>query len=464
MILAQIRDMPEWFGQTGGATFIHPVGLAAVLILGVAMLALPRQWAVLPMIAIACLIPSAQRIVVFSLDFTLLRIMVLFGSVRLLVRGEYHGFEWKPIDKLMVAYALSATCIYTFQIGTSDALVNRIGFSFDALGMYFLFRCLIRRWQDIDRLVFGTLLVGIAVAIAFAVEYATRRNLFSAFGGVSAITMIRQGKLRCQGAFSHPILAGCFWAVMIPLFASRWWKRRSDRPWAVVGILLCTFIIYTCNSSTPAFSLLAACVGGLAFYWRHSMRVIRWGIALMILALHVVMRAPVWHLIARVSAVSGSTGYHRYVLVNGFIRNFREWWLFGTRSTAHWGWGAQDITNQYVLEGVRGGLVTLVLFVAVIVVAFQGIGRLWRLTSGNRYHLALSWALGVSLFVHCINFLGVSYFGQIHIAWYLVLAAIGSMSPANAMVYREALRAIRDRRSSELRTDVLAGGISPGVL
>lgn len=449
-MLAQIREMPKEFGQIGGETLIHPVGLAAVLILGIIMLSVPRRWAVLPMMLIACLIPSAQRLVVFGLDFTLLRIMVVFGMLRLLVRGESGRFEWKSIDKVMVFYALSAIFVFTLQVGTLGALVNRLGFAFDALGVYFLFRCLIRDWEDVDRVVLGTTLIAVVVALAFAFEYATRRNVFAVFGGVPSITSIRQGKLRCQGAFSHPILAGCFWASLVPLFAGQWWKGANGRFWAAVGVFSGLFIIGACHSSTPLFGMAAGGIGGLAYYWRRRMREIRWSVVLTLLALQAVMTMPVWHLIHRVSNLGGGgTGYHRYRLIDAFIRRFGEWWFLGTRSTAHWGWGLQDVTNQYVLEGVRGGLLTLILFIVVIVFAFRGVGRLWRVSSRDRYHLALSWVIGVSLFVHCMNFIGVSYFGQMYVTWYLTLAMIGSMCPSTRTL-RQEISAARGVRSDSV--------------
>lgn len=450
-----IRVMPEWFGQSGGETLIHPVGLIAVLLLGIAMLTLPRRWAILPMVIVACLIPAAQRIVVLSLDFDLLRILVLFGTLRLLLREDGRDFCWKTIDKVVIFYAISATLIYTVQQGTSSAFINRLGFSFDVLGMYFLFRCLIHDWEDIDRLIRGTIILSVPVALFFAFEFATRRNVFSVFGGVPAVTAIRQGKLRCQGAFSHPILAGSFWAVWIPLFATQWWRGAGGKMWAVAGVGASLFIVATCHSSTPVFGVIAGVTGGLAFLARYQMREVRWGIVCLLAALQMVKERPVWSLIATASAVGGGTGYHRYILIDGFIRRFHEWWLLGTMSTAHWGWGLQDVTNQYVLEGVRGGLVTFVLFMAIIILGFQGVGRIWRLCRHDTYRLALSWALGVSLFVHCMNFLGVSYFGQIHIAWYLVLAMIGSMSPASERLYQEARKAIENTRGRKKRLVVM---------
>ncbi|MFC1782481.1 hypothetical protein ACFL02_02725 [Planctomycetota bacterium] len=413
-------------------TTIHPVGLSAVIILGIMMLLLPRRWTVLPMIIIACFISSAQKIVIFSLDFNFLRIMVLFGVTRLLMRREYRNFNWKNIDKVLILYTVCAMLILTIQTGSFNYFINRLGFSFDALGMYFLFRCLIRNWQDIDRLINGCIIVGIPVMVAFAVEKATQRNMFAVFGGVPEFTMIRDGKLRCQGAFSHPILAGCFWAVLMPLFAAQWWKKSGGKIWAVIGVAVSTFIIFTCHSSTPFFAFICVFIGGIVFPFRHRMREILLGLVGLLIALEIIMKAHVWALVARASVVVGGTGYHRYALIDAFIRRFGEWWLWGTRSTAKWSWGGEDITVQYILEGVRGGIWTLALFIIIIVLAFRGVGRLWRISTGNSYRLALSWALGVSLFIHCINFIGVSYFGQIYIVWYLTLGMIGSMSPKKA--------------------------------
>lgn len=409
-------------------TNVHPLGLAAVLVLGLCLILVPRRWSVLPMMMIACFIPSAQKITVLNLDFDLLRIMVLFGFMRLLVRKEYKSFHFKLIDKVIFSWVASMVLFYTFQHGTVTALVNRLGVAFNAIGMYFLFRCLIRNWTDADTVIFGVIMLSIPVAGAFFVEYRTGRNIFSVFGGVPEITLVRDGRLRCQGAFSHPILAGCYWVSLLPLFVARFWKSRKDRIWAFIGFVTCTLIVFFCASSTPAMGWLAAVVGGFVFLLRYQMKLIRWSIFLGLVALHIVMEAPVWHLIARVSAVGGSTSWHRYNLINQTIIHFDEWFLTGIQSTLHW--GVVDITNQYVLEAIRGGCVTLLLFVCMICVAYRNVGILWRIQC-HPYKIAFSWALGVSLFVHTVDFVGVSYFGQIYIVWYLLLAMIGSLVPSS---------------------------------
>ncbi len=411
-------------------TTVHPLGLSAVIVLGLCVLFLPRRWSVLPFLAMACFVSSAQRIVIIGLDFDFLRIMVLFGAVRLILRKEHLDFAWVSLDTVVALWAVSSMLFYVIQVRTFSAFVNRLGFGFDAFGMYFVFRCLIRDWEDVDAMVFGMLLISIPVAMFFVLENRTGHNLFAVFGGVPAITDVRAGRLRCQGAFAHAILGGCFWALLMPLFAARWWKSANDRLWAVTGLVTSSVIVVCCASSTPVFAVMAALIGGLFFFLRRYMRLVRWGVLLTLIALHMVMNAPVWHLISRVSAAGGSTGWHRYNLISQAIMNFGDWWFSGCSGYTVLSWGIYrgDVTNQYILEGVSGGIATLCLFIAVIVVAFREIGCLWRSQIRNPYRVALSWAMGISLFVHCTNFIGVSYFGQIRILWYLLLAVIGSMS------------------------------------
>jgi hypothetical protein len=178
--------------------------------------------------------------------------------------------------------------------------------------------------------------------------------------------------------------------------------------------------------------VVVGAAGAAMFLVRGWMKPVRWGLLFGLIALHMVMKQPVWHLICRIDMVGGSTGYHRFRLIQGAIDFFPEWCLMGTASTAHWGWHLYDVTNQYVLEAVRGGAVTLGLFVAIIGVAFQQVGRLRKSVEGQRYREVVAWGLGVALFVHCMNFLAISYFGQIITVWYLTLGAIGSLGPLAA--------------------------------
>jgi len=136
------------------------------------------------------------------------------------------------------------------------------------------------------------------------------------------------------------------------------------------------------------------------------------------------MKAPVWHLLSRVGVISGSTGWHRYNLVNQAIEYFGEWALLGTRDTAHWGEGLADVTNEFILVGVQGGLVTLIVFCTVLFVAGRAFTRL-SICATVKTESYLAWCAFVTILAHFISFFGVSYFGQIAMPWYLLLASAG---------------------------------------
>jgi hypothetical protein len=408
----------DYFGQTT----LHPLALLVILLAAAAIMIVPRRWAVVPLFVVGCFVAPAQRVVIASLDFNLLRLMVVFGWARVFTRAEFKGIRWQRLDAAMVLWAVSGTVAYTALHGEASALIFKLGASFDALGMYFLFRCLLRGWEDMDKAVLALIVISVPVSCAFLFEAATATNLFAFFGGVPPTTMVRDGRLRCQGAFAHAILAGCFWAAVMPLMAARWWRGHGGKTSTVVGLGCCSLIIVACASSTPVLGVLVGMIGAAMFVLRRRLRWVRWGIVAVLVGLHMVMKAPVWNLIARVNVVGGSTGYHRYMLIDNAVRHFSEWWLLGTKSTAHWGWLMYDVTNQYLLEGVRGGLFTMILFIAVIAVAFGRVGSAWRAAGTDTKRVSFAWAVGVALLVHVTAFISISYFGQIIMIWYLTLA------------------------------------------
>lgn len=428
-------------------TALHPVALAALLVMIIATLVVPRRHAVIPMIVLACFIPSGQRLVLFGCDFSFLRLLTLCGWLRIMACGETRGFQWKTIDSLFVLWALAGTIAYCALEQTFASLIFKCGETYDSLGLYFLIRCLVRDWDDLECVLSAFIIISIPVALAFCLEYVTHRNPFLAFGGVPRIMDEREGRVRCQGAFSHAILAGCFWAWLVPMLIA---LRRSPRyglTWVAVGLVTISVLVTLSASSTPILASLIGVFGMLAYPLRRQMRAIRWGVLLLLVTLHMVMKAPVWNLIARIDLVSGNTGWHRYYLIDRAIYHFGEWWALGTHSTAPWGFGLQDVTNQYILEGVRGGALTMLLFILIIALAFGSVGRLWRACGRDEYRARMAWAMGVALFVHCQNFIAVSYFGQMILPWYLLLATIASLSASSS-----AIRAARANGSIPVRS------------
>ena len=118
------------------------------------------------------------------------------------------------IDQSQAARA--GAVIYCLQWLSSTALINRCGFLFDVLGMYWLFRQNVRSWEDIKRLGFFFALCSFFLAVMVGLEWSTGRNPFVVLGKV--VTKVRDGRYRCQASFPHAIMLGLFWATLVPLF------------------------------------------------------------------------------------------------------------------------------------------------------------------------------------------------------------------------------------------------------
>jgi hypothetical protein len=413
--------------STDGRTFVSAEGLAFTLSMGLLMVVLPRRYALVPVIVLTCYMTMGQRIIVATLDFTMLRILLLFGWARLILRREASGLHLNPVDKMILWWTLVSIISHTLLYQNTEEFINRLGFAYNVLLTYFLFRFLVLDLEDVKRVIKLTAVMVMPLAVSMLLEYRTQRNVFAVFGAVPFITQIRDGILRCQGPFSHPILAGSFGAALLPLFVGLWWQGRGNRFWALVGMVSATAITFTSGSSGPVMSYLAAIIGLAVWPLRKQMRSVRWGLLLGIIGLHLVMKAPVWYIFARVNIFSGSTGYHRSMIIDSAIKYFWDWWLVGTKSTQNWGDHGYDITNEYIWHGVEGGILAMLLFIWIIVRCYSCLG--WALkTTGKELPSVqgLFWVLGAALFTHLITFFGVQYFDQNFINWYLLLAMISS--------------------------------------
>jgi hypothetical protein len=402
---------------------MSPLGLVFTLSLALLILFFPRRFVLLPIAIATCYMTFGQQVVVAGLHFTILRLLVLVGCCRIIFKREFSSSKWQRIDTFMLLWVLTGVTTYTLLWQTSAALVNRLGFSYDAIGLYFIFRVLIRNLPDIERVARTFALLLFPLALCMCIEKATGKNPFYVFGGVPEFTQIREGVLRCQGPFLHPILAGTFGAVWIPLCVGLLWQGNRNRFFAIIGIVSSTLITLLAGSSGPVATYFAGILACGMWPLRLHMRRVRWGVVGILIVLQIAMNNPIWFIFARVNLFSGSTGWHRSNLIDRTISNVLDWWLIGTKDTFKWGVWAGDITNQFILEGVRGGVVVLALFIYVIVLAFSGVGRAMKgKAGGSRRSKLLLWAVGATLFAHIISFLGISYFDQNVVNWYLCLS------------------------------------------
>jgi len=424
---------------------MNGIGLSFTVIAGALILCLPLRLAILPLLLAAAYMTRGQALDLGGASLTVLRVLVPIGLIRVMLRGESLANGWNAIDGMMILWAV-------VLLGTSPwhqfgAWQFRSGLVWSDLGCYFLLRVFLAEPADVERAFKLVCLVMAPVAVFMLFEKATGTNLFGVLGGVHETALVREGNVRASGPFVHPILAGTAGATIFGMAACLW---RRDRNVSLLGLFAGGGIVAACASSGPVLMVLFILLGMLMWPLREQMRLVRWASFASILALAAVMKDPVYFLMARIDISGGSQGYYRAQLIRSSIEHLDEWWLAGTDYTRHWmqtGIHANDrhadITNHFLAMGVMGGLPLMLVFAAIIVVAFRGVGRALDGLRGDANHRQafLAWTLGALLFGHLMNFMSISLFDQSILFLHIVLAAIGAMqvraqAPERAAMHR----------------------------
>ena len=423
----------------GDTTVIHPLALTLVLAVLVAMAFVRRQYIPALLFLIAVFVSTAQRFVVLQFDFSMLRILGIGGMAICLLRRDLQWIRFGWLDFLIVAGVVARIVCQFLLWDNLSVTIRWFGLGIELLTLYVILRACIRSVDDLRVTIRMLGLITIAAMPFFLLELSTGRNMFSVFGGVPEMTEMREGALRCQGAFSHPILAGCFFATLLPLWIAVVAGRAGlERLIAVMAVVSALAIVYASASSTPVMVAVLGFLAWLVFPLRKWSRYLFLMTGLGLVGLHLAMKAPVWHLISRINLVAGNTGDHRFRLIDAAIDKFGSWWLYGTKETASWGPGLFDITNQFIYDGVIGGVWGTIALVLQIALAFFAVGAVLRALqtpsrrdrAGRRGRGAdelLVFGFGVVIFVQIATFLSVTYFGQTVMLWQLTLAVAASL-------------------------------------
>lgn len=413
------------FGGGSDVTLLHPLVAVAILLAMILILFLPRKHVVVPLLLAIFLIPKGQVVVIAGAHLTAAKILFLTGLIRWAISKHpltlAGGFN--SIDRVFALWALFYPMVFTLQWMQSQALIKAMGDSVDTFCGYFVLRFLIQDTEDVRRLIKLFVVISAIIAICMVNEHLTRRNVFGLLGGAPSTPEMRDGVIRASGVFQHSILAGCFGAALLPLFLALWTDQKS-RTAVLVGLISSTTIVVASHGSTPSVAYGAGILALCFWPFRKQMRLVRWGVVLTLVGLHLVMNGPVWSLVEKVDLTGSSSSYHRYMLMDNCIRHFGDWWLLGAKNYNTWGFDMWDLSNQYVAYALTGGLATLFFFIAIISRSFAGLGTARRLVAGNRKAEWFLWCLGASVFAHVVAYFGIGYFDQTQFAWFALLAII----------------------------------------
>ena len=127
---------------------MNSFGATLTLFFALIVLFAPRSWAALGVIGGVCYVTQGQQIYTLGFHFTAIRIILLAGFIRCLVRGELNGLKFDAIGKAVIGYALAEFFINIARERSHQTLVYMLGGTFDISLSYFVMRSLIASVED----------------------------------------------------------------------------------------------------------------------------------------------------------------------------------------------------------------------------------------------------------------------------------------------------------------------------
>ena len=388
---------------------------------------LPYRWAFLPLLIAACHTPYVP----FVGSFTVVRIVIMVGILRAWSGGFLKFDVTHPMDRLLGLFVVIVMLSgFAYPWNGGDAFVTRLRISMDVAGTYLFARAYLAERESLERFAIGLAAVLIPFGLMMFYERISGNNPYRILGGQSLMAIVRDGRIRAQGSFGTPILAGTVAATALPFLVSIWQQHKTL---ALAGLLAALVTIFSTSSSGPIGTVMVAMAVMCGWKWRSHVGTILVWLVVALLVLHFIKSRPVWYLMALMDFVGGSTGWHRAYLIDMAIKHLDEWWAFGTDFTRHWmpyGLASDpnhcDITNYYIQLGVTGGLALTGALIAIQWRSFRLLGQeITNRFANDGLEKFRLWCLGSALAAHAVTFLSISYFDQMHVFYW---ALIGGLS------------------------------------
>ncbi len=377
---------------------------------------------------------AGSRLEFFDINLPVFRIVIIFTLIRLFIL-EKARIAFGPLDRAVVYLSFATITVSIFQPQLPGfGFVFTVGNTINGAGSYFVFRALISNSADLSFFLKSVAIVFVPISLGMLYEQLSGRNVFAIMGGISEHSLIRNERIRSQGPFNHPILAGTIGASIAPLAL---WLYSQNKIVSLTLILHSLTIVFASSSSGPVVSYLVAIGTFLFFRFRHTISYIPLFLFFGYLFLAAFMTRPPYYLLAHIDLASGSTGWYRAALIEATIEHFDEWWLKGVYYTRHWIDGQPginpdqiDVTNQFVAYCIGGGLIGLILYLNVN----YSVYRLVRDTSLQRLDhnsAKLIWATFSTFVCFLTATISVSFFGQALVFFWFSVALVQTFSTPN---------------------------------
>ena len=422
------------------------VTLTIALILSVLVITLRPKYAFVVYIVGLLWYPSYLAISIGTIDIVVGRFVVAVLLMRCLSDDKIRTkLKWCRLDTLvtlsMVVYV--GAYLITQVEPLSATIEGRGGFLMDTWCAYLATRFIV---TDRTKLISIIKCVSIALAplaILGVIESVTGWQPFALlqrfspwYGGSEVfVSGERFGFARSLGPFSHSILFGGVFAMFLPLI---YCLRHEKGDWQSLTYVISGIVLLGALSSMSSGPWVMAIVAIFCLVMERHKHLVKPLFIFLIISciiIGIASNRPFYHVLVSYANPLGGAGWHRAKLIDVAIEKFDEWWMIGYGSKDpgwghYFGMGHSDITNEFILKGVRYGILGVIALCAVLAKAFQSLISTYR---KQRHPVAksLCWAFGSLLFSLTVAWMSVNFFGQLVTLVYCSFGMIGSLCSPN---------------------------------
>ncbi len=417
------------------------VTLTFALVLSVLVLTLRPKYALVAYIIGLLWYPAYLAVSIGTIDILVGRFVVAVLLMRCYFDDKIRcKFKWNRLDTLvtlsMVVYV--GTYLITQVNPIAQTLEGRAGFVMDTWCAYLAARFIVTDRSKLISIVKCIAIAMVPLAILGVIEAFTGWQPFAPlwrfspwFRGGRFVSEGRWGLARAVGPFSHAILFGGVFAMFLPLI---YYFRREKGNWGSLTYIISGIVMLGALSSMSSGPWVMVIVVIFCLVMEKHKQLIKPMFIFLVfscISIGIASNRPFYHVIASWANPLGGASWHRARLIDLAIENFDEWWMVGYGDKdpgwgQYLGMGRTDVTNEYILNGVRYGILGIIALCAVLAKAFRDLISTYRRMRDPALK-SLCWAFGSLLFSVAVAWMSVSFFGQLSTLVYCSFGMIGSL-------------------------------------
>ncbi len=414
-----------------------PVTLV-VMCVGVLLVLKSPPTRALGWLAASCLLyPEYLRVPLGLLQLSCPRLMATVLLIKLWATGT-GKFEWRLPDYLVLT-------IWTWDLfanliagAPTHVLTNFGGIFLDTVLMYFASRRVFTNRGSYSELLLPISITAL-IAGALGVQEAFTGNSplralyqYHTWVWIRKEDMYRFGLMRAQGATAHAIYYGISMLVIVGFLVSLRPRDNFKQSLLWQASILVGMLGVLMSLSSGPVTALGAFVVFLSFHKFPGL--IKPAILVAFataFVLQLVSNRSVFYLVSYLDPIGGGSWY-RAALMEVALQMLPEYWLFGTGGVRpdHWGEFIDtrehvDLVNNYIIQMVRGGVPSLLLFVTCVSYIISSVVKQFRRASGEFRFILFS--LTACYLAVLLSGVSCGLFGSSNIFAHILLGALASL-------------------------------------